>query len=272
MAEAPDRAERERALHPGRCFIVQAPAGSGKTDLLIQRYLLLLARVERPEEIVAITFTRKAAAEMRKRVFEAFVRARDPARPAEAHDARTWDLARAALEANDRLGWKLEENASRLRVQTIDALCVSLTRRMPIVSRLGAQPETIDDASTHYDEAARNLLGAVEIPDDERHEDVAHLLAHLDNDVQDAVKLIVGMLESRDHWMRVVLRSANDRAALEAGLVQGRAPAAERGRALYPAGPKGAEDTIKVAKALIPPAETPRGHQEPLAQQQKEQH
>jgi len=265
MAEAPDRAERERALHPGRSFIVQAPAGSGKTELLIQRYLLLLARVERPEEIVAITFTRKAAAEMRKRVFEAFVRARDPARPAEAHDARTWDLARAALEANDRLGWKLEENASRLRVQTIDALCVSLTRRMPIVSRLGAQPETIDDASTHYDEAARNLLGAVEIPDDERHEDVAHLLAHLDNDVQDAVKLIVGMLESRDHWMRVVLRSANDRAALEAGLVQVRAAAAERCRELYPQAPADVERMIAFAKGLL----TEKGEwrkREPLAQ------
>src|SRR6266571_6886732 len=99
MAEAPDRARRERALDPDTSFIVQAPAGSGKTELLIQRYLLLLARVERPEEIVAITFTRKAAAEMRKRVFDALARARSEPRPTEAHDARTWDLARAALEA-----------------------------------------------------------------------------------------------------------------------------------------------------------------------------
>src|SRR4029079_16400245 len=117
--------------------------------------------------------TRKAAAEMRKRVFEALSAARGAQRPLETHAARTWDLARAALDANDRLGWKLEENAARLRVQTIDALCVSLTPRMPIVSRLGAQPETIDDASAHYEEAALNLLAAVEIPDDARHEDVA---------------------------------------------------------------------------------------------------
>jgi ATP-dependent exoDNAse (exonuclease V) beta subunit len=252
MVEAPDRRERERALDPAASFIVQAPAGSGKTELLIQRYLLLLARVERPEEIVAITFTRKAAAEMRKRVVEALAAARSEPRPDEGHGARTWDLAKAALDANDRLGWKLEENAARLRVQTIDALCVSLTRRMPIVSRLGAQPETVDDASAHYLEAARNLLAAVDIADDPRTDDVAHLLAHLDNDVDQATALVAQMLESRDHWVRTLLApEVNDREALEAALAQVRLAAARRCRALYPKGPAAVEEWIAFAKSLL---------------------
>src|SRR3990172_7598793 len=93
-----DLEQRRRALDPARSFIVQAPAGSGKTELLIQRYLVLLSRVQSPEEIAAITFTRKTAAEMRKRVLEALASARTEDRPPESHRALTWENARAVLE------------------------------------------------------------------------------------------------------------------------------------------------------------------------------
>src|ERR1035437_3641799 len=95
MADAalmPDLGAREQALSPTRSFIVQAPAGSGKTELLIQRYLGLLASVNEPEEIVAITFTRKAAAEMRERVLAAFAQASAGKAPGSGHERRTQEL------------------------------------------------------------------------------------------------------------------------------------------------------------------------------------
>ena len=98
-----DAAQRARAIDPLASFCVSAPAGSGKTELLIQRYLRLLSRVGRPEQVLAITFTRKAAAEMRERVVEALQAAMER-RPCQSeHEKVTRGLAEQALEALTRL-------------------------------------------------------------------------------------------------------------------------------------------------------------------------
>ena len=65
---APDQDEREIATDISRSVIVQAPAGSGKTTLLVERYLRLLAVASQPEEILAITFTEKAAKNMHEQL------------------------------------------------------------------------------------------------------------------------------------------------------------------------------------------------------------
>ncbi len=203
----PDQAARERALDPARSFIVQAPAGSGKTDLLIKRFLVLLGRVESPEEIVAVTFTRKAAGEMRARVLAALAEGR----------------------AQDR--WELAVNPARLRIQTIDSLCAALTRQMPLLSRFGAPPATVEDASELYLAAARATLELVE-SETAVAEHVGRLYAHLDNDTARIERLLAGMLEKRDHWLRHLRRI--DRAALEAALEALREEALGRALGLVP--------------------------------------
>lgn len=201
----PDWEQRLRALDPTRSFIVQAPAGSGKTELLIRRFLTLLARVDRPEAVVAITFTRKAAAEMRHRIIAALQRAAGP-QPSTPHEKHTWQLARDALAQNNKLNWRLAEHPSRLRIQTIDSLCAMLVRQMPWVSRMGAARQPVDDAGYLYDRAARLTVASLDTegtPDDVS-EALSRLLAHLDNYVGRIERLLSIMLGSRDQWIRHV--------------------------------------------------------------------
>ncbi|BCA79779.1 UvrD-helicase domain-containing protein [Desulfuromonas sp. AOP6] len=213
-----DALQREQGVDPRRSFIVQAPAGSGKTELLIQRFLALLATVNRPEDILAITFTRKAAGEMRHRLLEALGEAGDP-RPEKPHAARTWELARQALERDCALGWNILANPSRLTIQTIDSFNASLVRHMPWLSRLGGMPDIADDPVPLYRRACQKVLARLQ--DDQRgSEAVQDLLAHLDNRMDTLQDLLVSMLPRRDQWLRHVVKGnpQRERAELEQAL------------------------------------------------------
>ncbi|MFW6004841.1 MAG: UvrD-helicase domain-containing protein [Desulfonatronovibrionaceae bacterium] len=198
-----DHSKRLEALDPSRSFIVQAPAGSGKTGLLTQRLLGLLARVRRPEEILAITFTRKAAAQMRQRVLEALIHADSKPRPDSCYHALTWDLAGKALDNDRSLGWNLLDNPSRLNIRTIDSFCLQLAERMPLLSGLGSRPAICQEPESLYQEAARNTL--LEINRRSKwHAPLKTLLVLMDNDWNKAGNLIQDMLKLRDHWLRLI--------------------------------------------------------------------
>jgi len=190
-----DQAVRDQALDPARSFLIQAPAGSGKTELLTDRILALLAIVDKPEEIVAITFTRKAAAEMHARVLGKLRTGLEPP-PPETFRLRSWELARAALRRDAQQGWELLQHPARLSIRTIDAYCAHLVRSMPWLSALGGMPAIADDATAHYQAAASATL---DMMDDEPA--VAALVAHLDVNLRDAQMLIATMLGSRDQWL-----------------------------------------------------------------------
>lgn len=197
----PDANQREQVLDPNQSFIVQAPAGSGKTTLLIQRYLRLLSCVDAPEEIVAITFTRKAAAEMRTRVLNALTAANLPDSVETEHANLNRELSLAVIQRNQQAGWHIAENPQRLRIQTIDSLCAALTQQMPVLSSFGAQPDIIEDASEFYFEAVRATLALID-SDHKIASDIARLFEHLDNDRARIESLLVEMLAKRDHWLR----------------------------------------------------------------------
>ena len=115
-----DADARRIAVDPSQNVVLEASAGTGKTRVLVERYVnLLLAGVE-PERILAITFTRKAAAEMRQRIIE---RLKEASRTSQLPASR----------------WKeLRERLGDIAISTIDAFCLSLIREFPLEA--GVEP------------------------------------------------------------------------------------------------------------------------------------
>jgi ATP-dependent exoDNAse (exonuclease V) beta subunit len=209
-----DAASRDDALDPTRSFLVQAPAGSGKTELLIQRLLALLARVDEPERILALTFTRKAAGEMRERVLDALAAATrgDAVDAGAPHLAVTRALALAVLAQDARQGWALVEHPTRLRIMTFDALTTWIVRNAPFAAGLGPAPGYAEDAKGLYAEAA--AAAVADAPADDPH--WQRLLVHLHNDADQAAKLLANLLARRDQLLREV--GVGDAAAVRKAL------------------------------------------------------
>jgi ATP-dependent helicase/nuclease subunit A len=196
-----DEKQRELAIDVHQSFIVQAPAGSGKTELLTQRCLALLGNaVHDPEEILAITFTRKAASEMRDRIINALKKAKKSPKPQEAHQAKTYDLAKKVLEKDAFYQWRLLENPNRLKITTIDAFCRSIVSRLPILSKMGSEKNIIENAYDLYQQAARATLGHLK-KESQWLDAIKELLSCVDNDYERAEKLIIDMLKTRDQWL-----------------------------------------------------------------------
>jgi ATP-dependent helicase/nuclease subunit A len=201
MAERGDDSAREGARDIRRSIQLQAPAGSGKTTVLAQRFLAALAAVDEPEEVLAITFTRKAAAEMRERVLAAL----EDRLPATQPEQDRWRELRQAVHAQaQRCQWPLEELPQRLRIQTIDSLAAELARAMPVLGRMQGSLRVVDDASELYAEAARRTLREGD-EDPDYHADIDRLLRRLDNNLDQARRLLAELLPGRNPWLDLIV-------------------------------------------------------------------
>jgi ATP-dependent helicase/nuclease subunit A len=196
-----DEVARERSIDPTRSILLRAPAGSGKTTVLTQRLLKLLARVDAPEEILAITFTRKAAAEMRERVLKALAGDIDPKNPQAEHIRA---LANAVRARDAERKWGLADNPGRLRVQTIDSFNFWLASQLPIASQAGGALVVAERPADLYRRAARAVLIAGE-SDPALSADIELLFERIDNRWAQVERLLADMLAKRGHWLRYVL-------------------------------------------------------------------
>lgn len=186
-----DHEQRALAVDPRRSIIAQAPAGSGKTTLLVDRYLRLLEVVERPEEILAITFTRKAAAEMRNRVVSALTKNDDP-------------LVQRILSRSNARGWGLPEQSARLSIQTIDSFAAMLVRSLPVASGHRPHMRLEERPTATYRQAVAGVFSRMS-EDDPLADDIAALLGDYDDRYERLTNLLVDLLAHRDQWLEPLL-------------------------------------------------------------------
>lgn len=200
-----DTEARERALDTTQSFLVEAPAGSGKTGLLIQRYLKLLAGadVASPAQVLAITFTRKATGEMRERVLEQLhAAAGSEPMPAADFAQTSRRLAQAVLARDRELGWYLLEQPGRLNISSIDALCGELAAARPVLTGGGAlRPAETEEVVPLLAEAARRTLALLGGDDPELSAAIEALLLHRDGNLDEVSRQIAAMLGGREQWM-----------------------------------------------------------------------
>ena len=128
--ETADARARRLAVDPLRNVALEASAGTGKTRVLVDRYVRLLEAGVAPRNILAITFTRKAAAEMRQRVMATL---RQRQREGGIPPAR-W------REIRDAFG--------DIGISTIDAFCLSLLHEFPLEAGVDPGFDLADETET----------------------------------------------------------------------------------------------------------------------------
>lgn len=160
-----DEVARLEAVKVNGSYIVQAPAGSGKTSLLVQRFINLLAICNKPEECLAITFTKKAAIEMRSRVLE-------------------------QLQQPNII--------NKLKILTIDSFCSSLVEKMPLLSKLGINLKIAEFPEELYIAAIEQLFKS-------QSKYLINILSYLENDYLFIKKLLINMLSNREQWLPLIV-------------------------------------------------------------------
>ena len=203
---------------------VAANAGSGKTHVLAQRVINLLLKGVEPEKILCITFTKAAAANMAKRVFDTlgdWTKLDDEALDKAIKgsgietDATTRTLAR-------RLFARALETPGGLKVQTIHAFCAQLLHQFPFEANVAARFSVLDDAEqTQMLEALTLavLLQGAEAPQSPLGQALAvAMTAGADQTFREVVRGAIAQGDTIRHWIEKSGGKDNALAALSVAL------------------------------------------------------
>jgi ATP-dependent helicase/nuclease subunit A len=206
MARPQDQEARDLALNPRGSFHLEAPAGSGKTAVLLARFLTLLAQVgESPREILTLTFTRKAAGEFRERAMQYFWGQKDPGPALPPHERRLFELAGEAFFHLDKknLVHQYLRVPERLPINTFHGFCAQLLRAAPHEAGVPLEFQLLEgdrDAEWQKQEALEELhrrLNARRETDPVR-QALVRRLVRLNNNWQRLARELRDLLSRRD--------------------------------------------------------------------------
>lgn len=187
------------AVDPQRSFAVDGAAGSGKTELCLRRYIVLLAQAGQPEEVLLLVDGDNRAQRLIERVTAMLAgTGEDDPEP-----------ARALREQDAQSGWGLLMQPQRLQIHTLASLAHAIVAAAPVSSGCGAGVRLTDDPASYYRIAARSLLRTLD-HDERVAPNLETLLLHLDNDLLSAEHLLAGLLCQRVELQRCLDLSRPD--------------------------------------------------------------
>lgn len=201
------------ANDPKVSAFVTANAGSGKTSTLVGRVARLLLRGARPEAILCLTFTKAAAAEMQRRLFEtlgqwALQDDAGLAKALEALDEQPGDLSRAR-----RLFAQALETPGGLKIQTIHAFCEKLLRRFPLEAGVSPGFIVLEDAAAQaVSTKAREALAQYAIGHGPLAQAYASLSVALD---YKSFNALLVSFESQRHEIEAFVKTAASQGGIE---------------------------------------------------------
>jgi len=193
-----DQILREKCLEIGS-FIVQAPAGSGKTELLTQRFLKLLSITNTPSEILAVTFTNKAAAEMKNRIIGYLKKTHVP------KNDLTKELVDDVLNGLKHRNISLDELISEFNILTIDSLNQKIVNSMPLLSQFGFEFKIESDISPFINDIIKDVIYREQFS-----ENIHSLLEILNIEYKALENYLAELMIKREFWIYDFFNTAEE--------------------------------------------------------------
>ncbi len=153
-----------------QCMALKASAGSGKTFALSVRFLALLFKGANPSEILTLTFTKKATAEMKERILDYLKILQKESLEDEKEKEKSQNILKE-LEEKYRLDPSFVQNSAQkiyqrflnaeIRISTIDAFFQSILRKFCWFVGLSANFEVNEDTKAHQQQLNASFLSAL---------------------------------------------------------------------------------------------------------------